>query len=163
MLTLLEHFHTNLALEKDDELILLLGKMGAKTVTITERNTHSKIVAGSAKARIMAVDPELHSGFTKSMEAGRELTVSFEGNDVELDPNLLLTSLWFKNDSHLNTIFEGRRFAPSRMLSYTLRNRYTETFDFDFDIAAKYLVVKADLRAEYELISSKERFFEVKF
>ena len=48
-LTRLEHFHKNLALEKDDELIVLLGKMGAKSVRIMESNAEAKDFIGSAK------------------------------------------------------------------------------------------------------------------
>lgn len=42
-LTLIEHYHRNLALEKDDELIVLLGKMGAKSsLTIVENDENKE-------------------------------------------------------------------------------------------------------------------------
>ncbi|MFL6213841.1 MAG: hypothetical protein ACJ74J_08085 [Blastocatellia bacterium] len=60
-------------------------------------------------------------------------------------------------------MFESRRFNPNKIEQYILRNTYTETFDFDFDLAVRYLAVKADLKAEYTSISRKERLFHVEF
>jgi hypothetical protein len=159
----LEHYHKNLALEKDNELIVLLGKMGAKTVRIVETDSQQKSGAFQAGVETVAVDTEGSLSLAQRIEQGKELLVVFEGNVIEVDPNLLKSSLWFANDGQLNAIFESRRFTPNKIQEYTLRNTYTETFDFNFDLAVKYLVVKADLKAEYKTISEKERFFHVEF
>lgn len=162
-LTRIEHFHRNLALEKDDELIVLLGKMGAKSVRIIETDAQKKVGGGNLKTDVFSLDAQIGVNLSGSTERSTDLLVTFEGNVVDIDPHLLETSLWFCTDSKLNAIFESRRFNPNKIEQYTLVNTYTETFDFDFDLATKYLVVETDLRAEYHSISSKERFFHVEF
>ena len=162
-LTGLEYYHKTLAFEKDDELIILLGKMGAKTLRIVESDIQRKSGDSELVVDTVAVDVEGSASVSQSIASGRELIVTFEGNVVDIDPSLLKTSLWFANDSRLNAIFESRRFDPNKIERYTLRNTYTETFDFDFDLAARYLVVKVDLKAEYDSISTKERLFHVEF
>ena len=162
-LTRLESYHKNLALEKDDELITLLGKMGAKTLRIMESDTQKKSGAGSLGVDTVAVDVEVGTNISQGTDRSKDLLVTFEDNIVDISPYLLKTSLWFSNDSRLNAIFESRRFDPNKIQRYTLRNTYTETFDFDFNLAAKYLAIKVDLKAEYDSISKKECFFHVEF
>lgn len=162
-LTRLEHYHKNLALEKDDELIVLLGRMGAKSLRIMEIDTEQQ--SGSSKMGVDAVSVDVRgdTNLSSKVEKNKDLLVTFEGNVVDIDSNLLENSLWFSDDSKLISIFESRRFNPNKIEEYTLRNTYTETFDFDFDLAVKYLVVQADLKVEYQAISKKERFFHIEF
>jgi len=163
MLTRLEHYHSDLALEKDDELIVLLGKMGAKVIRITESETQDKAVGGQVGVEKMIVNVGFNAGVSQKIEKGRELEVTFEGGNFDVNPDLLKTSLWFSNDSKLQAILQARCFDPSKMKSYALKNTYTETFDFDFDLAVKYLVLKTDLKAEYHSVSQRERNFYVEF
>jgi hypothetical protein len=162
-LTRLEHYHKNLALEKDDELIVLLGRMGAKSLRIMEIDTEQQ--SGSIKMGVdtVSVDVKGDTNLSSKVEKNKDLLVTFEGNVVDIDSNLLENSLWFSDDSKLLSIFESRRFNPNKIEEYTLKNTYTETFDFNFDLAAKYLVVQADLKIEYQAISRKERFFHIEF
>ncbi|MDZ8025711.1 MAG: hypothetical protein RMX65_001490 [Nostoc sp. DedQUE01] len=163
-LTRLEHYHSNLALEKDDELIVLLGRMGAKTLKITDNESFDKSRSGNlGVTNVAVVGTRVDADLSKKVEAGKDLLVTFEGNIVDIDPTLLKQSLWFTNDSRLNAIFESRRFSQNKIESYTLRNTYTETFDFDFVLASRYLAVDLDLKAEYRSLSKKERFFHVEF
>jgi hypothetical protein len=162
-LTRLEHYHKNLAMEKDDELIKFLGKMGAKTVKIVESGSRQTTTSGKVTVNSIAADGEVGGKLLQSAEGNRELTVTFAGGPVEITPDLLKDSLWYAQDSKLNSILESRMFAPNRIETYTLRNTYTETFDFNFKLAAKYLVAEIDLQAEYESISKMERFFSVEF
>lgn len=90
-----------------------------------------------------------------------DLLVSFEGNIVDIDPNLLVNSLWFSTDSKLHSIFESRRFNPNKIQQYTLKNTYTETFDFD--LASKYLLSSLNVKAQYNSLCQKERLFHVEF
>ena len=160
----LEHFHRNLASEKDDELIDLLGKMGADTVKIVERDEDQSqwSVGGSAEQEIVDAGAGAGLSLAKRISRNRELVVVYEGTDLEIDPYLLANSLWFTNDSQLSAIFESRRSAnPIRQ--YTLKSTYTQTFDFDFKAALTALAVKVDLKAEYETLRKTERFFHVDF
>ncbi|AFY60821.1 hypothetical protein [Synechococcus sp. PCC 6312] len=162
-LTRLERYHKNLALEKDDELIILLGRMGAKTLRIVEKDSDSESGAASVGAKTIFVDGKIDTQLSGKIEVGKELVVEFEGKPVQIDPNLLKNSLWFSDDSKLLSIFESRCYNPNKIQKYTLRNTYTESFDFNFDLAAKYLVFKGDLKAEYQSVSKKERFFHIEF
>ncbi|WP_427158866.1 hypothetical protein ACQFX9_23350 [Aliinostoc sp. HNIBRCY26] len=165
-LTRIEHYHKNLALEKDDELIILLGRMGAKSVRIVESDAQQQ--SGSADLKMNTVlvdvnDVKASTSISHNLDKSKDLFVNFEGNIVDIDSSLLQDSLWFSDDSKLISIFESRRFNPNKIEEYTLRNTYTETFDFDFKLAANYLVVEADLKTEYQTISKKERFFHIEF
>ncbi|BDA76541.1 hypothetical protein CAL7716_107070 (plasmid) [Calothrix sp. PCC 7716] len=165
-LTRIEHYHKNLALEKDDELIVLLGRMGAKSVKIVESDTQQQSVSANLNTSTVQVDAnniKAGMGISHNIEKSKDLFVSFEGNVVSIDENLLNQSLWFSDDSKLISIFESRRFNPNKIEEYTLRNTYTETFDFDFNLAANYLIVEADLKTEYQALSKKERFFHIEF
>lgn len=165
MLTPLEHYHYNLALEKDNELIVLLGKMGARTIKILESRSKDReqTFKGNLNTAKAIFDAEASMNIAQKIGRGRELEVTFEGQYVDIDPDLLEKSLWFSRDDKLNSIFESRRFSQNKMKSYLLKNTYNETFDFDFDLAVKYLAVKVDLKAEYNSICNKERFFYVEF
>lgn len=162
-LTRLEYYHKNLALEKDDELIILLGQMGAKSLRIMEIDTQEESGGINLDIETVSVNIKGDASLSSKLEKSKDLLVKFEGNSVDINPSLLENSLWFSDDSKLISIFEGRRFNPNRIEEYTLKNTYTETFDFDFDLAARYLVVKSDLKAEYHQISKKERFFHIEF
>lgn len=105
----------------------------------------------------------VNTDIAKEVANNKDLLVEFEGNIVDIQPDLLDNSLWFSDDSRLLSIFESRRFSPNKIESYTLKNTYTETFDFDFELAAKYLVIDADLKAQYKSVSKRERLFEVRF
>lgn len=162
-LTRLEHYHKNLALEKDDELIVLLGRMGAKSLRIMEIDTDQHSGSVNTGVDTVLVDAKGGANLSSKFEKNKDLVVTFEGNVVDIDSNLLENSLWFSDDSKLLSIFESRRFNLNKIQEYTLRNTYTETFDFDFNLAARYLISQADLNGEYQAISKKERFFHIEF
>lgn len=162
-LTRLEHYHKNLALEKDDELIVLLGRMGAKSLRIMEIDNEQKSGSINTGVDTVFVDAKGGANLSNKFEKNKDLVVTFEGNIVDIDSDLLEKSLWFSDDSKLLSIFESRRFNLNKIQEYTLRNTYTETFDFDFNLAARYLTSQADLNGEYQAISKKERFFHIEF
>lgn len=163
MLTRLEYFHKNLAMEKDDELIVLLGRMGAKSLRIIEGDISQNLGKVNVNTNTVKVGGAIDIDVSKKLEKEKDLLVKFEGNAIDLEQNLLDNSLWFSDDSKLISIYESRKFQPNKIESYTLRNTYTETFDFDFDLAANFLVVKTDLKAQYQSVSKKERLFEIEF
>ena len=162
ILTPLEHFHKKLALDKDNELIFLLGKMGAKTVTISEKSLEKNICSGHGEAKNIAMGVEANVNLSQEIEKGLDIKACFLGKAGNIDPDLLNKSIWFYNDFQMSQILESR-LSDSPLLRYELRNTYSETFDFDFDLAAKYLIVNFDLKAEFNSISKKERVFIVEF
>jgi hypothetical protein len=158
----LARYHRNLAVEKDHELIFLLGSMGAKTLRVAERDDRGNMRAAQLEiASIKAWKGGIKLGHTE--RKAKELYVRFEGNRVDIDPELLNNSVWFAGDAMLTTLFNDRRSSLNPIRKYTYTNTYTETYDFDFDLAARFLVVKGDLQAEYHSLSRKARFFRVEF
>ena len=162
-LTRIEHYHKNLALEKDNELVVLLGRMGAKTLKISEIQARRREQEVEGKLASLSTSINSDIDLSKHLDKAKDLSAQFEGNKVDIDKDLLRDSLWFKDDSRLLSIFESRRFNSNRITEYTLRNTYTETFDFDFKLAAKHLIVNIDLKAEYQALSRVERLFHVEF
>ncbi|PSB04658.1 hypothetical protein [Merismopedia glauca] len=162
-LTRLEYYHRNLAQEKDDELIVLLGKMGAKSLKILESDIQDNSISARLQIDAIAIDANSSMNLSKKIEKGKELIVNFEGNATKIESSLLENSLWFSDDSKLHSIFESRLLNSNRIEEYVLKTTYTETFDFDFSLATKYLTLYVDLKAEYQSLSRRERFFYVKF
>ena len=76
---------------------------------------------------------------------------------------LLSSSIWFSDDSKLNSIFQSRQFSANPKKNYTLENTYSDAFDFDFDFAAKFLKLEIDLESEYQKLCNKKRVFKVEF
>jgi phosphoglycerate-specific signal transduction histidine kinase len=162
MLTRIEHYHQNLALEKDEELIVLLGEMGAKEVTIIENDMRQRSGGSKGNVEKVVVNVGISFNAAQRIEQGKELKVTFEGHTPDIHPGLLDNSLWFSRDGQLSAMLRSR-LSDNPMTRYELRNTYTETFDFDFDLAVRYLVLKPNLRAEYQTLSQTERLFIVEF
>ncbi|MEA2559892.1 MAG: hypothetical protein QOH06_1396 [Acidobacteriota bacterium] len=162
-LSRLEHFHKNLALEKDDELVVILGRMGAKSVRITEADSRQSLGAAGITFETLALSGQASGGIAGNMDRSQDLLVRFDGHQVEIDADLLRSSLWLSADSRLNAILESRRFSRNRMQQYAVANTYSETFDFDFNLAARHMIIDTDLKSEYQTISRRERLFHVEF
>lgn len=159
----LEYYHKNLALEKDDELVVLVGRMGAKSLTVVENNNKNKSFSAQGNAAATVVEAKIGMSIAQDLSKEKQLTVLYQGNSVDIDPGLLINSTWYSTNGQVRAIFESRRFKENPMKKYILKNTYTESFDFDFDLAAKYLNINIDLKAEYNSISKQERYFEVEF
>lgn len=151
----LESFHKNLALEKDDELIVLLGRMGAKKIIISTKKESNR----KADLDLML----LSSKSKTDNDSEKELLVEFEGNDFSIDENLLEKSLWFSDDSQLNSIFESRKFQKNKIKKYTIKLTYSDTFDFDFDFACGLFKRNINLRSSYDKLKNVEKLFSVEF
>lgn len=106
-LSKLDGYHKDLAIEKDDELILLLQKMGAKKVKILEKdssdqNNSGKVSGGNQKLR---ADMNIDNSNISSKQ--KELVVEFEGNsELEMNRDIFINSIWHKNNPQLNAIYE---------------------------------------------------------
>ncbi len=163
MLTKLADFHKNLALEKDDELIMLLGKMGATSVKISQaaEMDENKDAAVFIDANI--IEASAKATYNTSTKASQHLSVEFEGKNNEIPNDLLSSSIWFADDSRLLSIFESRKLGVNRIKEYHLINTYSDSFDFDFDAAAKFIKTSVDIKARFNSIKNQARLFTVKF
>lgn len=160
----LESFHNTLALEKDDELIILLGKMGASQVKIIENSNSDTQSKTELDINIEQIKAKIGANISSGLEGYKEMLVKYEGTKINnIDKNLLNNSIWFNNDSRLNAILEARLFKDNRLKSYSIKNTYKESFGFDFDVAISFIATEVDLKNEFSKISSKERIFDVTF
>lgn len=163
-LSKLENFHKNLSIEKDDELILLLQKMGAKRVKISEENSLSQNNSSNFSAGIKNFGFDANVDFSNDSLNQKELTVEFEGNsEIKIKRNILENSIWHKKNSQLNALYIGRKNKKNKLLSYTLANEYDEKFEFDFKMAAKFILAEVDLENDYNKLSKRKRLFRVEF
>lgn len=164
-LTPLEYYHRNLALEKDDELIVILSKLGAKSLKIIDRTISSHKVSTEIEGGLKNKTVSLEAGTEVSFNSDKlkELEVLYEGNYHEILESVISNSVWYANDSRINAIYENRKLNKNKIQKFYLRNTYSESFNFDFDLAAKVIKTGVDLKAEYDLLRNKERIFEVYF
>jgi hypothetical protein len=160
----IENYFSNIALSQDDECIVLLGKMGAKSVHI--RNMDEGHIGDdfSSSADIMG---KIHAGIGVSIRSSlkntNDLYVEFEGNSMNFSPDILKESIWFRNNSNMNAILDARS-SNNQLTKYLLKTQLSSSFSFNFDIAAKVLsITEASLRNEYENVKKKIRIFDVAF
>lgn len=153
-----EDFHTALKDEKDSELMDLMRIMGATSISIVDRLSNE--IGGSASV----VEAASGAGGTFGVggKSGTETMTkaTMSGHSEEVPDDLLSSSIWFRNDPKVLSIFKGRK-QGNRINSFTLQNTYTQSFGFDFDMALK--VTKVDLKSKFEKLRRVERVFEVSF
>jgi hypothetical protein len=161
----LQGYFSNLALDKENECILLLGKMGAK-------NVHIKKIDKNSFSNKTEVDTKVPVYFTANGKLSvsnntsslNEYTATFQGNHDNFDKNLLQNSIWFKNDSSLQAVLEGR-LSKNKMTHYKITTESIQSYNFDFSLAARILegVVSVDIKNEFKKESEIKREFEVEF
>ena len=162
-LVLLEHYHKNLASEKDDELIYILGLMGAKRVVIVEQEYGKKTININVEASVMAFRGSSSIGIDKQFSIYKSIEVLFQGQSDGIKNDILDKSLWFKYDNQVKYLLECRLNKHNPIKQYTLQNTYSDSYNFDFRISAGMFSVKCDFEREFEELSSIERYFHVEF
>ena len=164
-LTPIENYFTNLALDKENECIVLIGKFGAKSVHIIRKENNKKSNETSSDLSIKKVKLDANAGAQLSKELTSEVDfkVEFQGNITNFSADILKKSLWFKNDPHMNALMELLLSSnPPKDWEYVEKN--TSTFNFDFNAVANILnIATVDLKNEYEKICNIERHFHVIF
>jgi len=158
-----QNYFTNIALNQDDERVVLLGKMGAKSVHIT-KNDESKIKGKfDGKAGFENVNAQVGVSISSELQNFSELMVKFEGRVSDISPDILRNSVWFQNNGQMNAILEGR-LSKNKVVEYDVTTRINQTFNFDFAAAANVLgVLKVSLENEYEKATKQSRRFHVIF
>ena len=164
-LTPIENYFTNLALDKENECIVLIGKFGAKSVHIIrkEKNKKSNETSSDLSVKKVKLDANAGAQLSKELTSEVDFKVEFQGNTTNFSADILKKSLWFKNDPHMNALMESLLSSnPPKDWEYVEKN--TSTFNFDFNAVANVLnVTTVDLKNEYEKVSNIERHFHVIF
>ena len=159
----LDNYYGRLSMDKDAELLELLGKMGAKKVYIeieeTNKHNHKSCILGESHG----IDYATETAHNSNNESNNRKLFEFEGKRTKIPKDLLQHSLWFSRDSELNGIFESRIFSENRILRYEYVSTYSETFGFDFSVAAQYLGNSIDIKAQYEQLKNRKKIFIIEF
>lgn len=160
----IEHFFTNLALDKDNECIVLLGKMGAKSVHISRSN--SEAIGGSTSSHVKGITHKVDVGVSvvKELSSEVDFVVEFSGRSrVSPPPGLLLNSVWHKNDPQLSALLESRS-GSNPVEKYRVSEKGMSYFNFDFKAAARILGIgEAAIQAEFQKEKEITRIFDVSF
>jgi len=158
-----EHYFANIVLNRDDECVVLLGKMGAKSVQITKFDGSKTKGGGKGEAGISEINARVGMSISNELQNFSELIVKFQGHVSDISPDILNNSVWFQNDSQMKSILEGRS-SPNKITEYDMVTGITQKFNFDFTAAANVLhVAKASLEIEYEKATKQTRKFHVIF
>lgn len=154
----------NIALDKENECISLLGKMGAKNVHIkkTDKNSLCNMTEVNVKVPVYFSD-DAKASVSQNFSNVNEYTAAFQGNNGDFDRNLLQNSVWFKNDVGLQMILESR-LSNNKLTRYKVETELTQSFNFDFSLAARILeTAEINIRNEFKKQSEIKRIFEVEF
>ena len=159
-----ENFFANLALDKDNECIVLLGKMGAKSVHISRYS--SEAASGSASGRFEGITHKVGVGISvaKELSSQVDFVVEFVGNSRITPPaDLLQNSIWHRNDPQLSALLESQS-GNNPVEKYIVSEKGMSYFNFDFKTAARILGIgEAAIQAEFQKEKERKRTFEVSF
>lgn len=176
-LVVLNNYHQDLYKDKDDEIVYLLSRMGAKRIRISTSDSISQKHDHQTKVNIskdstIDLGAELGSSHKLGTDSKTERIVENEGNITDIDLHLLKNSVWFKNDGQMTSIFKSRIAKDNKLKYYCYKSEYNNQFCFDFGVAAKFLApnedpnktkLEANLRLEFDNLKNKVRYFEVEF
>lgn len=157
-------FHASRAMNKYMECIVLLGKMGAKSVHVSrmdgEKSGGGGGMGGSFKGINSAIDVALISGMKSKMD----LKVVFAGQShVAISPKLLENSIWHKSDAQLNSIL-ATILSGNKPKDLSVVEEEQSDYNFDFKTAAGVLgIAEAELKAKVEKNRQTQRVFHVAF
>lgn len=160
----LKDYFATLVLDKGAECIVLLGKMGAKSVRVSRTNGEVNLVGGELGAAVAGRGASA-GGRYKSVEKSRvDFDVVFEGRpNAKISKDLLRNSIWHKTDSQLNVILAAQ-LSDNKLKEFTVNESQQSECDFDFKTAARLLgVAEATLKAEFEKTKEVVRKFHVTF
>ncbi|MHC8470617.1 hypothetical protein [Plesiomonas shigelloides] len=162
-LTRLADYHRNLAVEKMDELVILLGRMGARKILVKSLKQSEQHSSVTCDIKYRGMGGRTLYDFFSGTNIKKEMSVEFEGKEVLIDKDLLNKSVWFKNDSKMHAIFEARRFNGNKIKKYSIITDYKNSYGYDFNLAAKALGAEVDLSKEFCNLSQELHEFLVEF
>lgn len=157
-------FHAKLAMDKATECIVLLGRMGAKSVCVSRTKGEMSDVEGGAGASIYGYNAKINSALASAMKSKMELRVVFQGRpNADISLSLLENSIWHKSDARLNGILQTI-LSGNKPKEWSTVEEDQSDFNFDFKAAAGVLhIAEAELRAKFEKSRQTQREFHVTF
>lgn len=159
----LEDYHKKLNSQRENELITIFAKMGAKQVLIQDITDNSTQATGSVGGNYADFGASVQGGVKDKNTKSKDIVMSYAGNKTTIPKDLLTKSIWYKTDSRLNGLLDSRIYEENQVMKYHYESEYSESFNFDFDVAAKYLEFGANIKAEYEKQRKSKKLFTVEF
>ena len=157
-------YHASLAMDKAIECVVLLGRMGAKSVHVL-RTDGEKVDAGVGMGvSVNGINAAVNAALVNGMKSRMDMKVVFSGDsNVDIPKTLLANSTWHKLDSSLNGILQAR-LSENKLKEYSITEEEQYDYNFDFKAAASVLrIAEADLKARFEKMKHTQRTFHVIF
>ena len=140
-------YHASLAMDKAIECVVLLGRMGAKSVHVL-RTDGEKVDAGVGMGvSVNGINAAVNAALVNGMKSKMDMKVVFSGDsNVDIPKTLLANSTWHKLDSSLNGILQAR-LSENKLKEYSITEEEQYDYNFDFKAAASVLrIAEADLK-----------------
>lgn len=160
----LKDYFATLVLDKGVECVVLLGKMGAKSVRVSRTCGEVNLVGGKLGASVAGRGASVGGRYKSVEKSTVDFDVIFEGHpNAKISADLLRNSIWHKSDSHLNGILAAQ-MSGNKLKEYTFRESQQSECDFDFKTAARLLgIAEATLKADFAKTKDVVRKFHVTF
>ena len=157
-------FHARLAMDKAVECVVLLGRMGAKSVHVSRMDGEKLDTIGEASTTVMGYGATVNVELVNAMKSEMDFKAVFTGNSsTDIPRTLLENSNWHKFDSNLNGILTAR-LSDNKLKDWRIIEEGQFDFNFDFKAAASVLNVgEAELKAKIEKMKKTKRTFHVIF
>lgn len=157
-------FHASLAMDKALECVVLLGRMGARSVHVSREEGETSGGGGGAGVTVKGVGANVNAALVNAMKSEWNIKVEFSGSsNADIPRTLLEDSIWHKTDKSMNAIFSAR-LSDNKLKEWNVTEEELSDYGFDFKAAASVLkVVEADLRANFEKKKHIRRTFHVVF
>lgn len=157
-------YYASLAMDKAIECVVLLGRMGAKSVHVLRTDGEKLDVGVGMGVSVNGINAAVNAALVNGMKSKMDMKVVFSGDsNVDIPKTLLANSTWHKSDSSLNGILEAR-LSGNKLKEYSITEEEQYDYNFDFKAAASVLkIAEADLRARFEKMKNTKRTFHVIF
>ena len=157
---------SNMALDKDGEFIVLLGRMGAKhinSISLDKQNNNFGFNADiNANSPIGSFNIGAGTNFKDDLKRFKKYDVYFEDNVANFTDDLLNNSKWFKNDPDMNSLFTIIKERKIKRWEYKSSLSVNSSINFSIE-AKKAGVAEVDLKNAFDKMKGVYREFIVEF
>ena len=161
-------YFSNMALDKDGEFIVLVGRMGAKhiySISLDNKNSNNDFnvaVNSGDNSTIGSFSVNANTHFKGDLKKFKKYEVFFEDNTANFSIDLLKNSKWFKNDPEMNSLFTTLKERKIKKWEY--KSSFSESTNIDFFAEARNIGVdEVKLKSALEKRKGFYREFIVEF
>ena len=159
---------SNMALDKDGEFILLVGRMGAKhvySVSIENKSTGFSFNGAGNRgdnSPVGSFSVGVNTDIKGNLKKYEKYNAYFEDDMANFSDDLLINSKWFKNDKKMNLLFTLRK--EKNLTSFDYESSLSDGSSIDFSFEVRNIGVdEARLKGAFEKQNCIYRKFTVEF